>query len=62
MIDSSKYGFAREYKRLETIQMDELAESGSLQLYVFTVAIITQIHAHDTTNNKLHNYNKYYGY
>ena len=61
MIDSLKYGFTREYNRFETIQMDEIAKSRSLQLHAFTV-LIKRINSRDTTDIELHNYNKCYGY
>ena len=30
MVDSLKYGYNHESNRFETVQMDEIAESGSL--------------------------------
>ena len=48
VIDSLKYGYTRESNRFETVQMDEIAESGSLQLCVFTI-LIKRTNSHTST-------------
>ena len=48
VIDSLKYGYTRESNRFETVQMDEIAKSGSLQLHVFTI-LIKRTNSHTST-------------